>query len=239
MSVKHYYTFANSRNLARLDQEAWDKLRTGTDNPAFQFESSVEEYEASCVGRTDCREVAKEVRDVLKSLGKEVSCVVSLGTGKGIVEWHLKRLMPEMRLICTDYAESGVESLRRLFRGCDQVMTFDMLKSNYDQFPDGTVLFMNRISTEFTTSEWLQIFRSCRDSGIKHVIFIPTELASFKLKVMETLRHFVRKLLRRKDTFCGGLYSKRELEKLLSFNYGIKGFKRMGNSAVYQLEKGA
>lgn len=174
MPTRHYYVFDNSESLPSLDKSAWDSLRTVTDNHAFCFESSVEEYEANCARRTDCREVAEAIRDMLPTLGKEVSRLVSLGAGKGIVEWHLKRLVPELNLTCTDYAEAGVDSLRRYFHACDEVMAFDMLKDDYGLFGNNTVLLMNRVSTEFTSSEWLHIFRACRHAGIRHILFLPT-----------------------------------------------------------------
>lgn len=235
MPTRHYYVFDNSESLPSLDKSAWDSLRTGTDNHAFRFESSVEEYEANCARRTDCREVAEAIRDMLPTLGKEVSRLVSLGVGKGIVEWHLKRLVPELNLTCTDYAKAGVDNLRRYFHACDEVMPFDMLNSDYSTLGGSPVLLMNRVSTEFTPTEWQQIFRSCKAAGIKHILFIPTELASIRLKTMETLRHFIRKTLGRRDTFCGWLYSKHELELAMSQCYKIEKCTRLGNSALYLL----
>ena len=153
MPTKHYYVFNNSEPMSHLDKDAWDSLRVGTENPAFQFEATLEEYEANCTRRTDCREMAKAIRDAILSIGAGVSSVVSLGAGKGIVEWHLKKLLPSLPMICTDYAESGVASLRQLFSACDKVMVFDMLKGDYSVFGKDAVLLMNRVSTEFTPSE--------------------------------------------------------------------------------------
>lgn len=237
MPAKHYYIFNSPRSMFSLDKEGWDLLRTGTDNPAFQFETTQADYEANCVKRADCHEVAKTIKLLIKSLDANVSSVISLGAGKGIVEWHLKKLLPDMPLICTDYAESGVASLRRLFRACDRVMVFDMLKGDYSAFGEDAILLMNRVSTEFTSTEWQQIFRACKASGIKRILFMPTELASIRLKVMETLRHFVRKILGRRDTFCGWLYSKRELESLMSKCYNIEKCVGIENSALYLLSR--
>ena len=235
MPTKHYYVFNNSGPMSCLDKEAWDSLRTGTENPAFQFEQTLEEYEANCARRTDCREVAKTIRDAVLSIDAEVSAVVSLGAGKGVVEWHLKKLLPLLPLVCTDYAESGVASLRRLFRTCDKVIVFDMLKGDYSVFGKDAVLLMNRVSTEFTPSEWRQIFKSCKSAGIKYILFIPTELASIRLKVMEFLHHMARKILWRHDSFCGWLYGKCEIESLMSKYYRIETFNRMSDSGLYVL----
>ena len=236
MPTKHYYEFNNSEPMSHLDKDAWDSLRVGTENPAFQFEATLEEYEANCTRRTDCREMAKTIRDAILSIGAGVSSVVSLGAGKGIVEWHLKKLLPSLPMICTDYAESGVASLRRLFRACDKVMAFDMLKGDYRVFGKDAVLLMHRVSTEFTPSEWMQIFRSCKSSGIQYILFIPTELASIRLKTMETLRHLARRVLRRRDTFCGWLYSRREFDRLMSLDYRIESMQKIGDSVLYKLK---
>jgi hypothetical protein len=235
MPTKHYFVFNNFEPISQLNKEAWDSLRVGTENPAFQFEATLKEYESNCARRTDCREMAKAIRDAILSIGAGVSSVVSLGAGKGIVEWHLKKLLPSLPMICTDYAESGVASLRHLFPACDKVMVFDMLKGDYSVFGKDAVLLMHRVSTEFTPSEWMQIFRSCKSSGIQYILFIPTELASIRLKTMETLRHLARRVLRRRDTFCGWLYSRREFDMLISSQYIIEGFKKIGHSAIYKL----
>lgn len=236
MPTKHYFVFTNSESMSHLNKEAWDSLRMGTGNPAFQFEATLEEYETNCARRTDCCEVAKTIRDAILSIGAGVSSVVSLGAGKGIVEWHLKKFLPSLPLVCTDYAESGVASLRRLFRTCDKVMVFDMLKGDYSVFGKDAVLLMNRVSTEFAPSEWRQIFKSCKSAGIKYILFIPTELASIRLKVMETLRHFARRALHRRDTFCGWLYSRKEFDRLMSFDYQIESMQKIGDSALYKLK---
>ena len=235
MPTKHYFVFTNSESMSHLNKEAWDSLRMGTGNPAFQFEATLEEYETNCTRRTDCREMAKAIRDAILSIGAGVSSVVSLGAGKGIVEWHLKKLLPSLPMICTDYAESGVASLRQLFPACDKVMVFDMLKGDYSVFGKDAVLLMNRVSTEFSPSEWMQIFRLCKSSGIKYILFIPTELASIWLKTMETLRHLARRVLRRRDTFCGWLYSQREFDRLVSDQYKIEEATKIGDSAIYKL----
>ncbi len=237
MPTKHYYIFNGSTPITNLNRQTWDSLRIGKDNPAFQFETTVEEYESNCAKRQDCRAVAKVIRNLIRLIDQNVSSVVSLGSGKGVVEWHLKRLLPSLPLICTDYAEVGVESLRRLFQACDEVMIFDMLNCDYGMFDNDAVLLMNRVSTEFTPSEWRFIFQSCKAAGINHILFIPTELASIRLKALETLRHYLRRILKRRDTFCGWLYSKREIESLMSVSYTVEECAKMKNSAVYLLKR--
>lgn len=235
MPTRHYFVFNNAQECAALDKEAWDFLRTGTDNPAFQFESSVEEYDANCARREDCQKIAGLIRDTLAKLEQNVSHIVSLGAGKGIVEWHLKRMLPELPITCTDYAESSVVKLGQLFLQCDKTLVFDMLAGDYGRFGKDAVLLMNRVSTEFTPSQWRSIFRSCSAAGIKHILFVPTELASLRLKAMETVCHILRRILRRQDTFCGWLYSKRELESLMSLYYRIDSMMKIGETAVYNL----
>lgn len=236
MPSKHYYVFGDEGAFDDLNKEAWDALRIGNANPDFRFETSAEEYASACLKRTDCRAVAEVVLDCLHIIGGESMQVVSLGAGKGIVEWHLKHMAPDIRMICTDYAEAGVDRLRRLFVECDQVTTFDMLKDDYGRFSKDSVLLMNRVSTEFDQFEWRRIFRSCRGAGIRHILYIPTEFATFRLKVAEAARHALRRILRRCDTFCGWLYGRRELELMMTAEYEICAFRRLGNGGVYMLK---
>lgn len=47
MPTKHYFVFNNFEPISQLNKEAWDSLRVGTENPAFQFEATLKEYESN------------------------------------------------------------------------------------------------------------------------------------------------------------------------------------------------
>ena len=68
-----------------------------------------------------------------------------------------------------------------------------------------------------------------------HLDKVKLHIYNYTSTQMETVRHLVRRVLRHKDTFCGWLYSKQEIESLISEYYDIERHANMGNSALYLL----
>ena len=235
MSTKHYYVFNNFSGKC-LDKDRWDMLRTDGTNPDFGLEATQEEFESTCQKRSDCQTTATCIDDCLINTNTNCTDMISLGAGKGIVEWHLKKLRPDMRLTCADFTEQALSRLKKLFPSCDQFLTFDILKDDYTRFPRTAIILMHRISTEFTLQEWISIFERIHHAGIEHILFVPTELASIRLKITETVRHYARRIIGKKDTFCGWLYSKVEIERFFS-GYEIVSRVPHADSAIYLLKR--
>lgn len=217
MAVKHYYGFKSDKVKGNsLDRANWDALRSQTGECGFAFEQTRADYERACESREDYGRVAIRIVRLLDELGLRTRPLVSLGVGKGILEWHIKRQAPDLHVECSDYASEGMRLLQEFFPSCDGFFTFDMLRDGYDRFHPSTTLLLYRVSTEFNRSEWRNIVGRIRAAGIQNVIFVPTEVAGWKMKVAEMLSHWKALLLRRRQVFCGWMYGERELKSIFS-----------------------
>ena len=98
-----------------LNQNNWDILRTDEKQTPFSFEKNIDDFEKNCLARTDYEIVAKCIIAIIKKNSFNDKRVISMGAGKGILEWHLKRLMPELKVECTDYAEKSINLIKSLF----------------------------------------------------------------------------------------------------------------------------
>ena len=237
MKIKHYYYFGNEvqkeLNGAMLNENNWDVLRTQGDK-AFALENDIEQYEKNCEQSLEYKEAAKMIVSLLKK--NNISKVVSLGAGKGILEWHIKNQMPEVHMVCTDYASEGIEQLKRVFIKCDEIYRYDMVEGDYSVWKDATIL-MYRISTEFTKEEWKNIFNRIYQCGIGRIIFVPTELLTFKIMVKEFGRHILNRICGRKDIMCGWMYSRKEfIEMFQEYNIDEE-YGKKADKTVFSLVK--
>ncbi len=220
-----------------LGCKSWELLREEGDED-FSIEKSVEQYRENCGKAVGYGQSAKFISNLLKKY--KYNRVASLGIGKGVLEWHLKKNNPELYLIGTDYTESAIRSLQNVFTECDRLEVFDIKKDNFKKLNTDCVI-MYRVSTEFDYKEWCDIFTKMYEDGIKNIIFVPTELLNLKLFVFEKLRHIRNVLLGKKDTFCGYMYSESDFKKMFSgenrrLQYKIGEVIPIYRSAIYYLD---
>ena len=236
MRIKHYYYFGNTvqkeLNGNILNENNWDVLRMQGDK-AFALENDIREYERNCQQAIEYKEAAKKLVKILKK--NNINRVVSLGVGKGILEWHIKNQMPEVYMICTDYATEGIEQLKKVFPKCDEILRYDMLKGDYSVW-ENTLVLMYRISTEFTKREWMDVFFRMHKGGIKRIIFVPTELLTLKIMIKEIGRHFFNRFCGRKDIMCGWMYSRKEFLDIFQ-EYDIdEEYNERANKVIFSLK---
>ena len=212
MIIRHYEVFKSELGSQELNQENWDVLRTESKESAYAIEDNVEQYEKNCLSCVSYEVAAGRILDVLK----EHHCghVVSMGIGKGILEWHLKRQMPELIVEGTDFAVRAVEKLKKVFPACDALHCFDMLRGDYRMFPPDAFFIFYRVSEEFCYEDWRHIFTAMRSQRVLNIVYIPDMLATRQLaERLERSRAHNQKQ-GRKETFCGWIYSEDTLEEL-------------------------
>lgn len=220
MKVKHYFAF--DRNISdkfnddTLNESNWDILRTDEREGAFAIEKDVESYERNCMVANKYKNAAEKVCSILASKEITNNKIISLGVGKGILEWHLKKIRPELVVECTDYTANAIEQLKKVFIDIDSAYQFDMLNGSYLALDINAVFLMYRVSTEFNHEEWIQIFRKMNDAGIKYIIFIPAGLDNLIDMIKEKLFYILNILRRRKNIDCGWLYSESEYLKMFT-----------------------
>lgn len=214
MIIEHYEVFKTKLHSGELNQENWDVLRTESAESAYAIEDSVEQYEQNCRNSISYEESARAIIELLKKY--DCKHAVTLGAGKGILEWHLKKLMPELYVECTDYAKLSIEKLKRVFVDCDSLHSFDMLNGNYGMFAEDDVFILYRVSEEFNYEDWCNVFKKMREEGVRKIIYIPDMIATDELKEHMRTRHLRNKERGIQDTFCGWIYSEDTLEEMFS-----------------------
>jgi hypothetical protein len=175
VTIRHHFDFGGDRALVGDDlvqPGAWDALRTGTRGP-FSLADSLEELARDAEARPEIAERARALDSVL-----DVPALASYGVGAGVLEWWLRRIRPERRLVLGDYAPRTVEQLRVLFPDAD-VRTHDLLRDA--PLPADAHLF-HRIDTELTNAEWRGTFH--RFAG-ETIILVATEIATTKRLLQE------------------------------------------------------
>lgn len=245
MIIRHYYNFGkdfNNKIKEGMTQDAWEMLRMDSGSKDFGFiEEDREAYVRMCIDNTRCRDMAYEVLNILDS-NSIANKVISLGCGKGILEWNLKNIKPELVLECADYTPKSVEYLGKMFPECDKIYVFDMLESeHYSKKMDGNeVVLLYRVSTEFNFKTWESIFSKMSQSGVEHIVFIPTELCNMRIGFNEIMR-YIYNLARGegkiRNVFCGYMYSKRIFKKMWKKYFDVKETKKIGNTMIFLLCK--
>lgn len=165
-----------------------------------------------------------------------------MGVGKGILEWHLKKLEPQLVIECTDYTEQALEQLKRVFIDIDKAYQFDILNGDYMKLDTDSVFIMYRVSTEFALKEWYEIFNNMYNAGIDYIIFVPAGLCNLWDILKEKIKHIKNIIMRKNDIFCGYLYSECEYMKMFKGKgikplYGIKNRIDFDGTAAFLLER--
>lgn len=218
MKIKHYYFFEDVQTKMsgrKINAQNWDILRCDEKKSPFAIERTVEEYEENCRKSVEYEKAADILCKLIVSYGD--GKLVSMGCGKGILEWHIKKKLPDLNIECTDYTEKSVKLLRNVFTECNNISVFDMLNGDYGKWKGATVLIY-RVSTEFTSKEWKTIFDKMYHAGIESIIFVPAELLTFKTMFGEKTRKLINFLKGNPTTFCGWMYSKSEFLKMFRGN---------------------
>lgn len=246
MKIKHYYSFdekdSGKKELDELNSSNWDMLRINKEASPFAIEREIGDYEKNCNSCLEYREAAEIICRLWNDykLGKRL---VSLGCGKGIEEWHIKRLMPELYVKCTDYTRESLKLLEKVFVACDEFGIFDMLEEDdYGSLEQDDTLLMYRVSTEFSIYQWKEIFDKLYRRGVKYVVFVPAEILTLRIAINEKKMQFCNWLKHRKNTFSGWMYSKRDYIRIFGGTgnkpeYQIVYCEKLGNTEIMLLQR--
>lgn len=244
MKIKHYFCFDKEiqykMTSEKLNDQNWDILRTDETKSPFAIERSVTEYEKNCEESLEYKRVAERICESIKKNGYQN--LVSVGVGKGILEWHIKKMLPELNIECTDYTKESVNLLKNVFLNCDNFRVFDIMKDDYSVFGKDTVIMMYRVSTEFDNKQWCQIFDKLYNAGIENIIFVPTEILNLKIALHEKMWLGINYLRNKRSIFCGWMYSQGEFLRFFKGTnnkrkYIVKRTNIKGNTVMYELRK--
>lgn len=243
MNCKHYYYFGEQIDMSlggkvrpALNQDRWDALRTDGRADDFRIEETSSEYESNN-RKSENRLYAEMAKIMCEEIFDDTDRIISVGAGKAILEWHIKQNKPSIKVACADYTSKAIKRLQQVFICGDEFFEFDMLKDDWRRLQGYDYIIMFRISTEFDRRTWKRLFRKLYNAGIHDVIFVPTGLDNIKTMTQEIINHIVNILHRRKDCFCGWLYSENEFRKMWSPYYDISFAKEYGSTKLYWLSK--
>ncbi len=246
MKAKHYYLFdeeVNGKMKGRsLDKSNWDVLRMGGKESPFSIEKDIAAYEENCRKALSYKKMAELLCHIVQKYGRNSQKVISLGVGKGVLEWHMKKMLPDIAVECADYTEKAIERLKTVFPDVDDAYVFDILNGDYANLDSNAVYVMHRISTEFNSDDWYKIFRKLYEADIKCVIFIPTDLDTVGTMCKEKIKHVKNVLCKKKDIFCGWLYSEKEFLKFFHNRSNVPKYLveekiDCGKTAIYVLKR--
>lgn len=233
MKWRHRYYLGDNITFNKLDKNGWAFLRTQGDK-AFALEETLDAYEKNCIQSTWYGEAADIIIGLLKNF--DIREAISLGAGKGILEWNLIKKMPELSLGVTDYTTESVNKLKYFLTDCDKVMEFDIKEGNYQNLHTNCLIEF-RISTEFDFEEWKNIFSKIYHTKIDYIIFVPTELLCWKHIVRETISCLLHKIKNQKMCLAGYLYSENEFKKMFKKQYSILEEVPYRDTKIYFLQR--
>ncbi|HRH24004.1 MAG TPA: hypothetical protein PK109_00215 [Candidatus Paceibacterota bacterium] len=185
-SMKHYQVFGSATEALK-DQElnsaqSWDALRET--HPFFSISENRDEWLAASE-----LAVAKDGQDTaLAARADEVVALIqrkgfdrvfSTGVGGAALEYQIKKKMPQLPVVCSDYSAETVRRLQKVFTESDGVIEFDILKGDWKAVERqylGTngLCIMYRLDAGFSDDQWHIIFDVMQEAGVTNVLVIPT-----------------------------------------------------------------
>lgn len=185
-SMKHYQIFGDTtpkmKDQGLMSPESWDALREN--HPFFSIPEERDEWVAVSELKVkkdgqdnQLIERAKDVAALLKREG--IDRVFSIGSGGAALEYQLKKMIPELRVVCSDYSEVTVARLKKVFTECEDVIRFDihadsLAEAEQKYIGENGICLMYRIDASFSDEEWSKIFSDLYKGGIRKVLYIPT-----------------------------------------------------------------
>ncbi len=251
LTIKHYYTFGEITNFLKdkkLDSlESWNVLRAG--HPHFSVSENREEWLKACESevKKDGQDTGliKRAKDVVRTLERlEIKSLFSVGVGGAGLEYQIKKIKPELKLICSEYSQSNVDLLKKVFWECDSIIVFDMTRKDWpvalkDCGAEYQICLIYRIDASFTDAQWKNIFQNMFNSGVQNILYIPTNFLtvwSFLIRIRQMLWW---KISHQPISFAGYLRTKKMFRSYWRFLYndtelsfgGLKGFLLQKNIA--------
>jgi hypothetical protein len=209
MRINHYAVFKNK--MKTLD---WENLRNTESEAPYFLPYKKEDYLKKVESKTPS--ISTEV--ILKELERIGSKkILSIGSGVAAQEYQLKKFS-SYTVVVTDY-NSTVLRLKE-FGVFDDALILDAF---IDPLPadENWVLLFHRIDTEFDDDQLSKLFAKCHAAGVKQICFIPGELLSFKIILVE-IKTFLASILKaRPRVFCGYIRSLGYFKKIWNPYYEI------------------
>ena len=160
------------------------------DNPHFSIPDTKEKWlnavELKVIKDGQDKGLISRARDICSLLSRNnINSVFSVGVGGAGLEYQIKKHLPQIKLVCSEYSPQNVSMLKKVFTECEDIILFDILKGDWNFVKNNylansnSVLIMYRLDAGFTNEEWKNIFESIYNADIENIIYIPTSFLRF------------------------------------------------------------
>ncbi|MDP2705040.1 MAG: hypothetical protein U1D31_01235 [Patescibacteria group bacterium] len=218
VTVKHYVSFGVADPyLENIHGEKdavrrWQILRDK--HPRYRIPKDRETWLKDLSLRKDGQDdkLPERVEALATLIEKEgIRTFYSVGSGGGVFEYFLKKRIPSLKIVASEYTQEGVERLRSVFLECDKVNFFDALNDiswvniGADK---NSIVFIYRNEREFSDKQWRQIFRAMHKAGVKRVFLGLMNMLTFLAFAQEKIRNLKHRFRGEKLNFVGFLRSR-------------------------------
>ncbi len=238
-TLRHYYDFKGSRSLggsSLQSAQAWDELRSDQgleQSAAFYMPDSRDEWVQRARQAAEIDAQARSLASLIT--GEGFSSIVSGGVGRAFLEYHLKQLLPELTLTCTEYSPQVVARLRRVFTECDRIECHDFTSAGWPPPSDRTLYLLNRVDAELANEQWPRVFANLAAEDVRHVLVVASAFLTPRVLASELKLHVLSRVLGRQLTFAGYVRTKAAFTDLWRPHYRIVGEVLVGDLTGFLL----
>lgn len=183
-SIKHYYPIDKNKSTLKNGElqsaESWDELRKNDEH--FSISENREEWLKAAEGlvRKDGQDgdFINRAREIVKIIDdKKIKTLLSVGVGGAGIEYQIKKMRPELRLVCSEYSGYSVEALKKVFVESDSVIQFDMVDDSWRAILGGldyesTLVLMYRIDIDLNNDRLFKVFNNTYRDGVKNILIV-------------------------------------------------------------------
>lgn len=245
--MRHYYPLmAGGPEKISVDltkPDGWDAVRSTAGNFFMPTERSV--WQRMCEtpiahdsGVGDLPSRAYSVLDLLEkhNFSKQL---ISFGVGLGALEYHVKRLKPDLKVYCSDFNVEAVERLKAVFNECDGIYRFDLMAGSYRQvFPgvqDGALLMIHRMDPHLNDEQWIQVFHRLAEDTARNILFVPHRLLTLRYLIESKRREYFHRMIRTPLALSGMVRTLHRWLHLWGEHYELIDEPRIGYSRSFLL----
>jgi hypothetical protein len=231
-TMNHYQMFGESSNDLKDNSlnnvESWEALRDN--HPHFSISDNRDEWinasELKVVKDGQDGGLLKRAEQLVIFLRREnIKILFSVGVGGAGLEYQIKKRMPELRLICSEYEPKTVKKLKKVFVESEDVFAFDIINGDWVDVQsrylsqDKSAVLIYRLDAGFSNQEWRQIFESMSNAGVSNVVYIPTTMLSILSIWNRKYREVKWYITRRPVSFAGYLRTKKVFQSFWAHYY--------------------
>ena len=247
-AMRHFYPLtAGGPGKLAVDltkPEGWDAVRSTAGNFYMPTERGV--WQRMCEtpiahdsGVGDLPSRAYCILDLLQKKGFSEQ-LISFGVGLGALEYHLKRLKPELQVYCSDFNDEAVQRLRTVFNECDGIYKFDLMGGSYREvFPrvrDDALLMIHRMDPHLADEEWVQVFERLATGRGRNILFVPHRLLTLRYLFDSKRRELVHRCRRTPLALSGTVRTFHRWLKIWGRDYELVDEPRIGYSRGFLLK---